>query len=51
MHHVLLAMAAVFDFLALVAWRGPGTDWTGAVFVAIAVVPLIGLLVWPSHCS
>jgi hypothetical protein len=47
MHHVLLAMAAVFAFLALVAWRGlGGTDWTGAVFIAIAVVPLIGALVW-----
>jgi hypothetical protein len=39
-------MAAVFAFLALVAWRGLGTDWTGAVFIAIAAVPLIGVLVW-----
>ena len=46
MRHVLLAMAAVFAFLAFVAWRGLGTDWADAIFLAIAAVPLIGLLVW-----
>ncbi len=46
MRLVLLAMAAIFAFLALVAWHGIGADWTGAIFVVILAVPLIGVLVW-----
>jgi hypothetical protein len=46
MHHVLLAMATVFASLALVAWHGLGTDWTGAIFLVILAGPLIGVFVW-----